>query len=385
MRSARRLTLALGANQLISWATTFYLPAVIAGAAASDLRAAPAAVIGGFSWALLLAGFAAPRIGRRIDRAGGRGVLAAAAATLAAGLVLLACAHGLALWYAAWSVLGIGMALGLYDAAFATAGRLLGADAGPVITGITLFAGFASSVGWPAGAALTGWVGWRGAVLAYAAVQLAVNLPLALLAVPAALPPAAAAPAPVVEARASAGAGAFATLASFFTLRWFITAAIAVYVLPLFRGLGLTPGQAVLAASLIGPGQVAGRALEWLLGGRFDVLARARVGAALFPAAVLLLAAGPGAVPVFALVYGMSNGVLSIHRGTLPLALFGPAGYAARLGRLAVPVLLAQAAAPTLAAPLVHALATPDLMALAGAGAFAAWLMVLVLRPPAPG
>ena len=125
----------------------------------------------------------------------------------------------------------------------------------------------------------------------------------------------------------------------------------------LLHGIGLTRPEAVLVASLIGPGQVAGRILEWTVGRRFDLLTRARIAALLFPlGAALLLLGGPVAAIGFAVLYGMSNGIMTINRGTLPLALFGPDGYATVLGWLAVPVLLAQAMAPTVAAPLVAAL-----------------------------
>jgi MFS family permease len=383
----RSLTLALGVNQLIAWGTVFYVPAVIVGAAAADLGISQAAVVGGFSWALLLAGFCAPRIGRRIDRIGGRGVLALSTVVMAAGLALLAAAHEAWLWYGAWSVLGIGMALGLYDAAFATAGRLLGDAASPVITGATLLGGFASTIGWPAGAALVAWCGWRGMLLIYAGLQLGLNLPLVLLAVPVAGPPVThAAPAAASDDNGRVRTRTVTLLASFFTLRWFVSSAVAVYVLPIFHGIGLSTRQAVIVAAMIGPSQVAGRILEWRVGHRLNILTRARLGAALFPIGVIALAViGAGAAPVFALLYGMSNGILTINRGTLPMALFGPRGYAALLGWLAVPVLLAQATAPTLSAPLMRILPPLTIVAMAGAIGAVAALLLLPLRLPPHG
>ncbi|HET8995916.1 MAG TPA: MFS transporter, partial [Acetobacteraceae bacterium] len=168
MRHRRRLAVVLGINQTMSWGVTFYLPAIIADPAAHTLHASPMAVLGAFSWALLVTGFCAPRVGRWIDTNGGRGVLSLSVLVLAAGLVLLAAAPGPTMWYAAWSVLGVGMALGLYDAAFATVGTLLGREAGPIITGITLIAGLASTVFWSLGAGLIGMLGWRGLLLFYA-------------------------------------------------------------------------------------------------------------------------------------------------------------------------------------------------------------------------
>lgn len=384
MRDGQRLGLVLGINQTLSWGMTFYLPAVIAAPAAAALGASGFATLGAFSWALLVTGICAPRVGRWIDHHGGRGAIATSIVVMAAGQVVLACATGLPAWYLGWTVVGVGMALGLYDAAFATTGTLLGRQAGAVITGITLLAGFASTVFWTLGTGLIGPLGWRGLLLAYAALMLAVNLPLVLLLVPAGTGPGRA---------ASAGGGgrrpidrmAVICLASYFTLRWFITSAIAVHVLTLLQGIGLGEAAAVGVAAMIGPGQVLGRIVEWTVGSRVGLLTRARLGALLFPlGAATLSLGGPVAAGGFALLYGMSNGILTINRGTLPLALFGPAGYATLLGWLALPVLLAQATAPTLTAPLVAALPALDVLLLAGGLAAAAVLFLLPLHLPPP-
>ena len=387
MTLASRLSLGLGLSQMISWGTTFYLPAVIAGIAARSLGISEAAILGGFSWAVLLSGLCAPRMGKFVDRHGGREMLAGSVVVMAVGLAVLAAAQGVVLWYAGWTVLGLGMALGLYDAAFATTGRLLGRDASPVITGITLIAGFASTVFWSAGVGLVAAVGWRGTLLLYAGLHLVVNLPMVLWLVPRAAP-ATPRPSPVATGGAArrTRSTAIGWLSGYFTLRWLITSAIAVYVLHLFEGVGLSRTEAVLAAALIGPGQVAGRLLEWGLAARLPLLARARMGAALFPLGVglLLVAGGPVAACGFAVLYGMSNGIMTINRGTLPLAIFGPAGYAALIGWLAVPVQLGQAAAPTLAAPVVAALTAREVFGLAGALAAIGFCLLLPLRIVAP-
>lgn len=376
----RRLAIVVGFNQLISWGISFYLPAVVASKAAASLHASPLAVVGGFSWALLIAGAAMPRVGRRIDRHGGRRTLAASTIIIAAGLALLAAAPSLPLWYVGWTVLGAGMACGLYDAAFATVGCLLGTEAAPVITGITLLGGLASTVFWPLGAVLSAVIGWRHLLLCYAVLQLAVNLPLILLFVPTSGSPAAAPKPASTAAPVPARAKSLVCLSLFFTLRWLISSAIAVYILSLLAGVGLARNHAVLVAALIGPGQVAGRLLDWWLAERIDVLARARFGATLLPLGVaVLLLFGPDAAIAFATLYGMSNGILTINRGTLPMAIFGPAGYATLLGWLAVPVMLAQASAPTLAAPVVAAISPTFVFLLAGALGAAAGLLLLPL------
>lgn len=380
----RRVAVVLGLNQLLTWGMTFYLPAVIATPAANSIGASHFAILGAFTWALLMTGVSAPRVGKWIDRYGGRGPLTLSIIVTAVGQVMLASAYNLPMWYVAWSVIGIGMALGLYDAAFATAGVLFGKDAGPAITGITLFAGFASTVFWSLGAGVIGILGWRGLLLLYAAIQFAVNLPMVLLLVPRKTPHpiALAHDEPLSHSPQSRRAVALC-LAGFFTIRWFITSAIAVNVLLLLQGIGLTLSEAVLVAALIGPGQVAGRVIEWSIGSRIGLLLRARLGAMLFPlGAAVLPIGGPIAAVAFAVLYGMSNGILTINRGTLPLALLGAQGYATLLGWLAVPVLLAQATAPTLTAPLISALPALDVLLMAGGLAALAVLLLLPLRLP---
>jgi hypothetical protein len=215
--------------------------------------------------------------------------------------------------------------------------------------------------------------------------MLAVNLPMVWLLVPPA-PPRLLQPATGNASKAPARRRILALLSGFFTLRWFLTSIIAVQVLSLLQGLGLTEAEAVGVAALIGPSQVFGRVLEYVIGKRIHLLTRARIAALLFPAgAALLLLGGPWAATAFALLFGMSNGVMTINRGTLPLALFGPEGYARVLGWLAVPVLLAQATAPTVSAPLVAALSAQTVLLLCGGGAAVAALFLLPLRLPSDG
>jgi hypothetical protein len=369
----------LGVNQILSWGMTFYLPAVAGAAAAASLGQPLVWILGAFSWSLLVSACCAPFVGRWIDRHGGRGSLLASIVTMAGGLVILGFSTGLTIWFAGWTIIGAGMAMGLYDAAFATAGGLLGREAGPVITGITLVAGFASTVFWTAGALLIGWLGWRGLALAYAGGMLLVNVPMVWLLIPATPPRTR-----PVEARGPKPSGylpGVLLLAGFFSLRWFLTSAISVNVLQLFHGIGLTEAAAVGIAALIGPSQVAGRIIEWLAGSRLPVLGRARLAALLFPlGAALLLAGGPYAAAGFAICYGMSNGIMTINRGTLPLAMFGERGYARLLGWLAVPVQVAQALAPSLAAPVMAALPAREFLLLCGGAAAVAALLLWPLR-----
>src|SRR5690242_14707685 len=179
----------LGITQTLAWGSTYYLPAVFADPISRGLNLPREWFFGLLSASLLLSGLLGPLAGRMIDRYGGRDVLVATNFAFAIGLVLLALATGTAGLIAAWSVLGIGMGFGLYEAAFATVAGLYGRDARNAITGITLFAGFASTIGWPTSTIFIDFFGWRGACLAWALLHLLIGVPLNRLLVPKASPP----------------------------------------------------------------------------------------------------------------------------------------------------------------------------------------------------
>ncbi|HST73829.1 MAG TPA: MFS transporter [Acetobacteraceae bacterium] len=382
MTEARRLSLVLGLTQTLAYVTSYYVPAVVTASVARDLGASPTLLLGGFSWAMLVAGFISPRVGAWIDRAGGRGVLALGKALLAAGLVAMSAVTSPVGWYVAWTVMGLGMGLGLYDAAFATIGRLVGGNARSVIVGVSLIGGFASSIGWAAGAASVDWLGWRATLLAYAAINLAINLPLVLLLVPAAQPAATEKAAPRAPRHEPAETRrSFVLLSIFFSARSGILAVVSVHILYLLQGLGLSAAAAVGTAALIGPAQVAARIAEWSVMRWTTPLTISRLGAFLLPLGVGGLLIG-GPVWAFAVSYGVSNGVLTISRGVLPLYLFGTEGYAARIGRLALPSLLTAAAAPTLVTPLVLAFPAWQVLLWGGVLSFAVALCLIPLRDP---
>lgn len=387
-----RLTAILGFGQLLTWALTYYVPAVTTGPVAAGLGVAPGAVLAGFSVALLATGFASPVTCRWIDRWGGRPVLLAGVFVQAAGLLVMAGAGGLLQWYAGWAVTGCGMACGLYDAAFAAAGRALGAEARPTVTGITLVGGFASSLGWPLGAAVLPWLGWRGMLVLYAGLLVVLVGPLyTLLPRLPARAPAAAADLPMADVPGPTERRLFLCMAAFFTVRGAIGTVVTVSAPTLLQGVGLSAGAAIGLSTLIGPSQVAMRLVQVALGRRVSPLAIAWIGAVVLPVVTVPLAVagfvgGTGlvaAATLFVVGYGLSNGILTIARGILPLFLFGPEGYATRIGALALPVILAQAAAPVVSGPAVSGWpAWWVFAALAGWSAVAA-LFLLPLHGPA--
>jgi MFS family permease len=363
---------ALGVAQTVAWASTYYLPAVLAVPMAEDLGVSPVWVFAAFSMAMALSAIVGPAAGRRIDRRGGRAVLSATSLVFAGGLALMAASPSIELLFLAWAIVGIGMGAGLYEAAFAALARIYGAAARRPITGITLIAGFASTVGWPLSALMLDAWGWRGACLGWAALHLAVALPLNLI-LPAAGPPPAPASSEAPPAPpASAPPFAMPLLAFVFATTWFISTAMAAHLPGLLVGAGASPATAVLAGALIGPAQVAARLLEFGMLRRFHPLVSARLAAAAHPlAAVLLVAVGGQAACVFALLHGAGNGILTIAKGTLPLAIFGASGYGQRLGWLGAPARILQAGAPVIFGAALAAWGTNAIWLTAAIGAAA--------------
>lgn len=380
----RALTLSLGVTQTLVWGTSFYMPAIGVAPAAAEMGVSATALVGGFSVALLIQGLASPRAGRWVDAHGGRDMLLLSSVVVAAGLLVMAAWPSLAGWYLGWIITGVGMAMGLYDAAFATIGRLVLGESRPVIVGVTLIAGFASTVCWPLGTVLVDWVGWRGTLVVYAAINLCINIPLVWAFVPKAIPPAPPL-APVAAGGEHGGASArwmvfvVAMLGVFFSLRAGLSAVISVHGILLLQGLGLGLGLAVATASLFGPFQVVGRILEWVFKRWMDPLASTWFGAVLMPLGVAAMVLG-GPPVAFAVLYGMSNGILTISRGTLPLYIFGPHGYGTRIGRLALPQLLAQAVSPTLVTPVVADWPAASIFLWVGVLSALAMLCLLPLR-----
>lgn len=371
----------LGIAQTIAWASSYYMPAILAAPIARDLGVSSTFVFGGLSGALVIAGLIGPRVGHAIDTFGGRGLLATSNLIFAAGLLLLSAASGPGLLVAAWIALGLGMGLGLYEAAFATLTRIYCSAARRPITGITLIAGFASTVGWP----LTSWLdahfGWRIACQIWAGIHIVLALPLNL-----SLPRAANLVAAEAgdEAHVTSGQSEsfqMAAVAYVFAATGFVSSGMSAIMPALLVQLGATPSAALFAGMLIGPSQVGARILEagWLT--KYHPLLSARLATLTNPLGVVsLVIGGPGFSPLFAMFYGAGNGILTIARGTLPLALFGPLGFGRRVGMISLPARAAGAFAPLAIGMMFETIGVGALWTCAGLSlsAFAALMLLRV-------
>jgi MFS family permease len=387
----------LGVTQILAWGSSYYLLAVLAQPIAADTGWSLSWIVGGLSLGLLVAGLVSPRVGDGIQRRGGRPVLAVSAMFLALGLVGLALAPSLPFYIAAWLVLGVGMGAGLYDAAFATLGRIYGQRARTAIATLTLFGGFASTVCWPLSAFLVSEFGWRGACVIYAAIHVIVLLPLYVFALPKEAEWAASdAPPPdgrtpqrrdAGDARSDSKA-LFALVATVITISSMISTLVSVHLLAILQARDIALAAAVALGAIVGPAQVGARAIEMLISRWHHPIWTKLASTVFVSIGVGALWAGVPIVAAALVFYGAGIGIESIARGTLPLALFGERRYAAIMGRIAMPSLIAQAASPWLGAMLIERFgANGALAALFGAAlgnvVLVGFLFTLLPRPAA--
>lgn len=371
----------LGTVQMLSWGSTYYLPAILAEPIARELGIADTLVFVAFSSALLTMAMLGPGVGRQIDRGRGRLALASSNLVLAAGLTALGLAQNATILFAAWIAIGCGMALGFYEAVFSALANSRGGKARKEIIGITLLGGLASTAFWPASASIEAIFGWRTVCFAWAFAHLTVGLPLNYLFAPAPrnlrsrpAPPAGAA-SPLTDQNVAAPRFAGPLLAFIFAATWFTSTAMAAHLPRLLEETGATPTAAIAAAALIGPAQVIGRLAEFGFVRKLDPLSSARLAGLAHPVgATLLLAGGAPLAAIFSVLHGAGNGILTIANGVLPLSIFGPDNYGHRQGLLMMPARFAQAGAPFVFALLIGWLGAGALWitALLGVAALAA-------------
>jgi MFS family permease len=378
----------LGVTQILAWGTIFYSPVLTAPLIAAERGWSLTFTMGGFSVGLLVGGLVSPFIGRSIDRHGGHVVMPFGSLIGALGLAGLAFAANQLAYLLIWMLLGTGLAASLYDPAFATLGRIFGAAARRPITLLTLAGGFASTIGWPATHFLIGQVGWRGTYLVYATLLAGVAAPLHAFALPRgrAAPDSSAHDANVTAHGVLPSNGmAFVLVAVAFAAYAFVPSALSAHLLAIFGRFGLEPATAVAIGTLFGPAQVAARLCELTFGRNVHPLYVARFAVGLLVFAFVLLAVLSFSVPLalaFALLFGIANGLITITRGAVPLALFGATGYGRLVGRIAGPSLVMQALAPVVLAFVAERTSDPVALTVAAVFAVVALVCFMAIRRP---
>lgn len=357
---------ALGLTQITAWGTAYYCLGVLATPIATETGWSRGFVYSGFTVALLMMGALSPWAGRAVDRVGAQRLMSAGTALLSLGMVLVSLAGHEAAYLLAWAFLGVAMRLCLYDAAFAGLVQVLPSRGRLAISVLTLFGAFASTIFWVVGHYLNERYGWRITLQAFAVINLVVCLPLNWLGLArreargredaAGASTAAAQAAPPLAGRARTVA--MVLFGVVMALNGFVFGVVSVQLVPLLESAGIAAAAAVWIASMKGFAQFGGRVVEIFFGQRLQAMTVARLAIGALPASLMLLLVADGrfsAILAFTLLMGASQGVITIVRGAVPLALFGREGYGRVLGLLSTPVIVMNAAAPMLFALVVDA------------------------------
>ena len=351
MQSSTQLTLKLGIPQIITWGSGFYLPAILAVPISKDLGIPTETLFWAFTISLLVSGLVGPRIGKAIDRLGGRRVLPFGNLAFALGLSLLALSSEPVLLFVAWIFMGIGASMGNYDSAFATAVSFLGTKANKVIAGITVFAGFSSTISWPLTSFLNDSFSWQTAVWFWVVMHLLVALPIHLSI-------------PRIEPKEVADATGpirkiiknrfrfdplLLVFAVMFALEGFIVSSVNSTLPFMLSEIGAEQQVAILAAAILGPSQVAARLLLVALDRYLTPMRVAAISILVHPAGViLLLIFGANAILPFVILHGIGVGLNPFIRGSLPLLFFGSESYGQRQGYVMMLSKIVSALSPTL-------------------------------------
>lgn len=378
----------LGITQILGYGTLYYAFAVLEPQISREFGWSSSWSFGCLSLALLLGGLAGPWAGRLIDERGARLVMALGSVASAIALVLLAASQNLVTFALALIIVEVTSVLVLYDAAFAGLSQVAGSKAARrAITQMTLLGGFASTVFWPITLYLSDHMDWRSIYLIFALIHVVFCLPLHLIVLGKARPPNVNKAAGRQETEADSpvlgraeGFRAMIWLIAYFCLTGFVYSSFNIQWVSALQQAGFTAAVAVGVGVLMGPSQVLIRFLDMVFGRNLHPLTTGAISSVfLIVALAALLASGVGAAGavVFAILFGLSQGLSSIVRGTIPLVLFGRIGYGARLGRISAISVAVKSCAPFVFALLLEN--AGPLFAFGASGALA-MLSLLILR-----
>jgi MFS family permease len=358
LQAGTRLSIRLGITQIISWGSGFYIPAILAVPISASIGITTELFFWAFTFSLLLSGVLGPRIGRAIDRFGGRKVLPYGNLAFAAGLTTLAFATEPIMLFVAWGLIGVGGSMGNYDSAFATAVNFFKENSNRVIALITVFAGFSSTVSWPLTTYLEANFGWQAAVLFWAAAHLVICLPLHLT-IPRSeerVIEAMTGPIQKIVKNKFRFDSLLVIFAVMFALEGFIVSSVNSTLPFLLTELGAANSLALVAAVILGPSQVLARVLLVFLSKHLGPIAVAGISIAAHPLGVILvLMFGVNALLPFVILHGIGVGLNPFIRGTLPLLFFGASSYGQRQGYVMMLSKIVSAFSPALLTLMVLA------------------------------
>ena len=356
MNKGLSITVRLGINQIIGWGSSFYLPAILAVPISTSLGIQTQDFFWAFTFSLLLSGLLGPQVGKAIDRLGGRAVLPFGSLAFALGLTLLSVSSNQMMLVMAWLLIGVGGSMGNYDSAFATAVSFFGAKSNRVIAGITVFAGFSSTISWPLTSFLEQTIGWQQAVFFWALLHLVIGLPLNM-----SIPkiakkgvPDTTGPIRKIIKNKFRFDVLIVIFAVMFALEGFIVSSVNTTLPFLLSELGASTGVALISATILGPSQVLARILILIPGKIMTPMRVAALSIAAHPVGVLLLwLFGVNALVPFVILHGIGVGLNPFIRGSLPLLFFGADRFGQRQGYMMMLSKIVSALSPTILTILV--------------------------------
>jgi predicted MFS family arabinose efflux permease len=384
--AVRRAILGLGVTQILGWGSTYYLLSLLGSTIGRDLGLSNGLMLAGISITLASAAIFGPSIGRWQDRAGSRIVMTTGSVIMATGLCILSLAHSWSVYYAGWIVIGIGSPMALYSASFTALTQIAGQDSRRAISYLTFMGGLASTISWPVTAWLMNYLDWRTIALLFAALNLAICAPIHATCLGRRLAddhPANGGD--IIEAGISREAqpAAFIILSAMLALTGSIVNSWSLLVFPVLMGIGFLQGAAVFVGSIVGVWQVAGRMAEMLLARRLSIFWTGLVAIGFMPLSFLFLLYSGGNVAVgtlFAAFYGISNGLITIARGGIILAIFGARGYGERINKATVAQNITGALAPIAGGYALDGVGATTVVEIMLGISTAAFLLMLLLR-----
>lgn len=331
------VTSILGFTQILLWGASYFLLSVLSKDIMRDTGWSYQMVYGCLSLSLLISGLLLPRIGKMIHTKTHNHALFYTGLVMAAGLVITGLAGSYWLFAAGWCVIGIAMGMGLYDALFASLGKLYGARANRAIVYVTLIASLAPSISWALSSRLLTHVGWRNTCFVYAAILVVTIFPLHRYVFP---------PLETTAPKAVSGTvpvnRIFYLLAISFTIGAVMTTGLVVHLIDILLEKKMPMSTVLMIAAFLGPSQAAARTLELVIRNR-NAIEMAFISTFAMLLGLLLLFYFPISGVI---IFGVGNGMRSVLRGTLPLYLYGKDIYPLVIGKLARMPLIAQAATP---------------------------------------
>ena len=382
----RHVVIVLSTVQITSWGVLYYAFAALGSSITADTGWSSVAVTGAFSVAQFVSGGVGIWVGRHIDDFGPRNVMTAASLVAIPGVLTLALASNLAVFYAGWVLVGFAMAGTLYPPAFAALTRWGGDRRVQALTTLTLVAGLASTVFAPLAAGLDDWLGWRDAYLVLLAGLVLITIPLHWWGLnhpwrPTHAPADAhtAAATDLAHVRTVRASAPFLALTSANALACLAAFAVLINLVPMLIEQGMSRNLAAVALGLGGVGQVIGRLGYARFAAATSVRVRTVSVIAALAAATAALAVAPDSAVVLiglGMVLGLARGIYTLIQATAITDRWGPTGYGTLNGILTAPALVAAASAPFVGATLAHLLGgySAAFLVLAGLAALAAIL-----------